>query len=77
MLCENLLSAVITKNTNPTPSFSSEIFEIFLKKTIHVYSKIREYFVEDKFERNLVEKPLIHYVIEKNNFRFCEILILV
>lgn len=75
VLCEKLLSVGITKNTNPIPSFFSDILEIFPNKIIHVYNKIQVYFVEDKFQWSLVEKPLIHYVIEKNDWRFCEFLI--
>ena len=75
VLCEKLLSVGITKNTNPTPSLFSDIAEIFPDETISVYNMFREYFVDLKFGWNLVEKPLIHYVIEKKDLRFCEILI--
>ena len=75
VLCEKLLRVGITKNTNPTPSLFSDIAETFSNKTINVYNIFREYFVDTKFGWNVVEKPLIHYVIERKDLRFCEILI--
>ena len=75
VLCEKLLRVGITKNTNPTESYFSDIAEIFPNETINLYNIFREHFVDDKFGWNLVEKPLTHYVIERKDLRFCEILI--
>ena len=75
VLCEKLLRVGITKNTNPTPSLFSDIAENFSNETINVYNIFRKYFVDTKFGWNVVEKPLIHYVIERKDLKFCEILI--
>ena len=75
VLCEKLLHVGITKNTNPTPSLFSDIAKTFSNETINLYEIFREYFVDTKFRWNVVEKPLIHYVIERKDLSFCEILI--
>ena len=75
----NLVSVGITKNTidhpNAIPILSRVLVEIFRKGTINEYSIFKNYFLNGKFRKGLVEQTLIHYVIERKDLKFCKTLI--
>ena len=75
----NLLNVGITKNTidhpNAIPILSRVLAEIFRKGTINEYSIFKNYFVNEKFRKGLVEQTLIHYLIERKDLNFCKTLI--
>ena len=78
-LYANLLNVGITKNTidhpNPIPILSRVLFDIFCKGTINEYSIFKNYFLNMKFWKALVEQTLIHCVIERKDLIFCKTLI--
>ena len=75
----NLLSVGIRKNTidhpNAIPILLRVLAEIFRKGTINEYNIFKNYFVNKKFRKGLVEQTLIHYVIERKDLNFCKTLI--
>ena len=77
--CENLMRVGISKNTkdypNDIPRLSFGLMEVFQNETINEYNIFKKYFLNTKFWKNLVEYPLIHYFIERQDLRFCKILI--
>ena len=75
----NLLNVGIIKNTidhpNAIPIVLRVLVEIFRKGTINEYSIFRNYFVNNKFRKDLIEQTLIHHVIERKDVNFCKTLI--
>ena len=75
----NLLSVGITKNTidhpNAIPILLRVLVEIFCTGTINEYSIFKNYFLNNKFRKDLVGQTLIHYVIERKDLNFCKTLI--
>ena len=78
-LYANLLNAGIRKNTidhpNAIPILSRVLAEIFRKGTINQYMLFKNYFLNKKFRKGLVERTLINYVIERKDLNFCKTLI--
>ena len=78
-LYANLINAGITKNTidhpNAIPILSRVLAEIFRKGKINQYRIFKHYFLNNKFRKGLVERTLIHYVIERKNLNLCKTLI--
>ena len=78
-LFEKLLKFGIITNEincpNPISVLSPVIVEIFQNRTMNEYSIFKKCFIKATFWKNLLEQPIIHYVVERKDLKFCKNLI--